>query len=346
MAENLLRETWSNLDSQELRLLLNQRIGGSGQFDNLATNPNKLYLPLAGDACKIVLTFKGARIIAVEAGPAFDSVQWKTICDEIENTILVGQQKVGREYSFCSHRVEGSWRGARSGMQILPPPPEAPRAPVEMAAHPFILEFPIRGAPDDLWAITNHRRMREHRRLSLVLNVLLTARISFEPRRSEHFWAHIPATEGTDGIGESRWLQQYFWAPLGTVVTDALSPPADKKIEELNSEEYYTNVGYDGKPLRVPADLDDSICRYHDLSRPKRSKFDRAAFWMDMASRQWTISVSASFASLVSAIESLTERGDTHTQLTAHNAGKQRMSLRVPPRGSVRFSIHSPRVRL
>jgi hypothetical protein len=31
-----------------------------------------------------------------------------------------------------------------------------------------------------------------------------------------------------------------------------------------------------------------------------------------MASRQWTISVSASFAALVSAIESLTKRGDIH----------------------------------
>jgi len=33
---------------------------------------------------------------------------------------------------------------------------------------------------------------------------------------------------------------------------------------------------------------------------------------MDMASRQWTVSVSLSFASLVSAIESLTDRGTTH----------------------------------
>ena len=33
---------------------------------------------------------------------------------------------------------------------------------------------------------------------------------------------------------------------------------------------------------------------------------------MDMASRQWTISVSSSFASLVSAVESLTNRGSVH----------------------------------
>lgn len=39
---------------------------------------------------------------------------------------------------------------------------------------------------------------------------------------------------------------------------------------------------------------------------------DRATFWIDMASRQWNISVSASFAALVSAIESLTQHGDIH----------------------------------
>jgi hypothetical protein len=48
------------------------------------------------------------------------------------------------------------------------------------------------------------------------------------------------------------------------------------------------------------------------FSAVNRSKFDRAAFWLDMASRQSTISVSASFASLVSAVESLTDRGTTH----------------------------------
>ena len=42
------------------------------------------------------------------------------------------------------------------------------------------------------------------------------------------------------------------------------------------------------------------------------AKFDRATFWLDMASRQWDISVSAAFAAYVSAIEALTERGDIH----------------------------------
>jgi len=348
MGENLLRPNWTNLDQHDLRLLLDKRIGGPGQFDDRRNNPNKFYLPLARDACKVTLTFKEKKIIAIEAGPAFDPAEWQKIADEIENTILVGPKKIGREYSFCSYRVVGSWRGDRSGVQILPPPPEAPRAPMEMADHPFILEFPITGAPDDLWSITNHRRIREHSQLTRVLNVFLTPTVSFESsRNAEHFWAHIPPNtasvtpeaapsafirialwmrrklsgrvstahqrqERDNDNGESRWLQRWFWAPLGAVVTDALSPPTAEKIEEIDPGAYYAGAGYDGKPLRVPTDLDDCLCRFRDLAEG-RAKFDRAAYWMDIASRQWNVSVSASFGSLVSAIESLTERGAVHT---------------------------------
>ena len=312
MARNLILDSWSKLDSHELRLLLDQRIGGPGQFDGRETNPNKFYLPLAGASCRVVLTFRNNKIAAVEPGQAFDEAEWRSITHEIENAVLGGQPKVGREYSFSSFRVSGSWRGARSGVQILPPPSEAPRAPVELAAHPFILEFPIIAAADDLWQITNYRRRREHRRLTMLLNVLLTARIAFGPRSPEHFWAFVPAGEGGSSKGESRWLQQYFSSPLGGPVVDALSPLSGENMVEIEPDVYYANTGHDGNPLRVPADLDESLCLDFDLSETSRAKFDRAAFWMDMASRLWPISVSSSFASLVSAVEALTDRGTTH----------------------------------
>jgi hypothetical protein len=62
----------------------------------------------------------------------------------------------------------------------------------------------------------------------------------------------------------------------------------------------------------VPADLDAQICSYLSLSPDHRAKFERAIFWLDVSSRQFTMSVSAAFAALVSAIETLTERGDPH----------------------------------
>jgi hypothetical protein len=62
----------------------------------------------------------------------------------------------------------------------------------------------------------------------------------------------------------------------------------------------------------VPIDLDASILQYQCLSAERREKFDRCAFWMDMAYREWDVSMSSAFAALVSAIEALSNRGKTH----------------------------------
>jgi hypothetical protein len=177
-----------------------------------------------------------------------------------------------------------------------------------MADHPFILGFPVRAS--DLWPITNYRWMRTHRDLTLLLNILLAGGTSFSPRRTEHFWARVPC--GNNAFGEIKWVERFFTAELDGVVTDELTLPACEQLEAVEPEAYYAQVGHDGRPLRVPANLDESICLYFQLSPTNRAKFNRATFWMDMARRQWTISVSSSFASLVSAVESLTVRGTTH----------------------------------
>lgn len=307
MPDSVLGTAWRNVDPHELRLLLDARIGGPGQYSGRSDNPHKFYLPLAGSSCRIVLIFKHGQIAELEPGPAFDPAEWARVSEEIQTSLLTGPLKVGREYSFSTFRVLGWWRGDHSGVQILAPPDEAPRAPYEMAEHPFILEFPTQET--DLWRITNHRRQREHRTLTLLLNVLLAGRTSLQPRRSEHFWASVPRD---DGGYEIKWVQQFYFGKLGKAVVDELSPPAGEPLEEVEPDEYYTKVGHDGRGLRVPADLDHSICLYLRLPPTNRAKFDRATFWMDMAARQWTNSVSSSFASLVSAVESLTGRGTIH----------------------------------
>jgi hypothetical protein len=307
MPSNLIEPEWKDLDSAELRLLLHMRIGGPGQYDRRFENPNTLYLPLARSSCKIKLTFSGKQIIAAEPGPAFDVAEWERIRQEIQKSILSGSARVGREYSFSAFRVPGSWWGSRSGVQIMPPPEDAPRAPVEIADHPFILEFPLQAS--DLQEITTHRRTREHRRLTLLLNILLRGHTSFQPARQQSFWAIDPGS----GMPDVKWVQQFFFANLGPTVVDALSTPMPgEMLEVVDPSEYYASTGHDGTGLQVPSDLDNSICLYLQLSPGNRAKFDRATFWMDIASRQWGTSISSSFTSLVSAVESLTDRGTTH----------------------------------
>ncbi len=312
---SLLRPAWVELDSGELRLLLDRRIGGPGQYSNLDLKPDTIYLPLAGQSCRIAVTYNGQEITALEPGPAFDCAEWDRISAEIEHSIIDGPNRVGRDFSFSSFRVKGWWRGATSGVQILPPPEAAPRAAIEMAEHPFILEFPLRETSE--WVVTNHRRQQTHLRLTLLLNLLLAGRTCVLPRRWKHFWA-IVSTEGPDNI---RWVQEFFFAPLGEAVSDTLSMPSGEPLVQVEPTEYYEHVAHDSQGLRVPSDLDESIQRYLHLSSDDRRRFDRALFWLDMASREWTVSASSSFAALVSAIESLTKRGSLH-QFACPECGK------------------------
>lgn len=302
---NLLSKKWANIeDPSELRLLLHQYIGGPGQYYDRSKNPNKWYLPLAGSACRVALTFQGKKIAAIERGPACDAAEWRRIRQQIDKSLFDVSLKVGRDYSFSSFRVSGSWRGCRSEVQILPPPDAAPSAPYEMAEHPFILEFPVKAS--DHWPLTNHRRLREHRDLTFLLNVLLVGSVTFQPRQSQHFWAMINPLTGRDP--EIRWVQQFYFGPLAEVVANEFSPPTAEVIEEIEPDQYYGQIGHDGRGLRVPTDLDELICRYQRLSGANRSKFNRAMFWMYQSSRVWRLSMSASFAAVVSAVEALTDR--------------------------------------
>ena len=108
MTDNLLRDSWTDLDSAELRFILLERIGRPGQYDSRDGNPNTFYLPLVGSSCRIKLTFSDSKqVVAIERGPAFDAAQWEQVVEEIERT---GLCKVGRDCSFSSFRVAGSWR--------------------------------------------------------------------------------------------------------------------------------------------------------------------------------------------------------------------------------------------
>ena len=70
--------------------------------------------------------------------------------------------------------------------------------------------------------------------------------------------------------------------------------PSGEPLEVIDPDAYYKLRGLDGKGLRVPADLDEAICAYQKLGREHRERFDRALFWMDLASEQWTTSMSSS----------------------------------------------------
>jgi hypothetical protein len=116
MTENLLRSTWSQLDQTDLRIFLKERIGVPGQYDG---RDDVLHLPLAREKCKLSLVYRSSDIVAIHPGAAFDRSEWESLCKEIETSILIGPEKVGREFSFSSHTVGKSWRGQRRDVPLF-----------------------------------------------------------------------------------------------------------------------------------------------------------------------------------------------------------------------------------
>jgi len=70
-----------------------------------------------------------------------------------------------------------------------------------------------------------------------------------------------------------------FLANVGRSVIADLSPSASELLDQVIAADYYAEGGRGaGTGLRVPADLDESICLYQQLSPTNRARFDRAAF--------------------------------------------------------------------
>jgi hypothetical protein len=279
MSENLL--TWSNPNVSELLVFLYEHMKGTWQGNISVKEPTELYIPMGKSECRVKLKFDGPKLKTIEPGPAFNRSEWDQIRNEIERS-TAGPMKVGREFSFSARRVTGSWRGARSGVQICPPPTDVGRLPEMSGYYPFVLEFPLMDAGVD--TVTNHRRICKSRDLTLLLNLFFPGGVRYT----------LPSSS------------------LPSFITDSLSPPAATQLEVVEAEEYEKMLGDDGTGLRIPSDLDDAICLYEALSGSNREKFDRALYWFSTLSPMRGVSISASYVALVFAIESMNSRSDPH----------------------------------
>jgi hypothetical protein len=101
---NLVRETWNNLDSDELRKLLHERFGYTlGQY--ASDDDPRLYLPEAGPQSRIALTYKGSKIAAIEPGQSFE---FRTL------------SPVAKLFIHCAHEVAKPLTSAGRPRQTQP----------------------------------------------------------------------------------------------------------------------------------------------------------------------------------------------------------------------------------
>ena len=99
---------------------------------------------------------------------------------------------IGRQVFFSLHPVRAWWR-YRDRLQILPVPPQAPKAPGPYAEHPFLIEYIYRKTSGE--SINTSRRNQEASKLLLLLNALLIPWVRWiSPRlvgTSSHHWTLV-----------------------------------------------------------------------------------------------------------------------------------------------------------
>jgi hypothetical protein len=305
-SRSLIDPTWrEHLDLHELRILLHQRIGGPGQIEG-ADSAKTLLIPEAGPKCQVKLLFNERGLRDVEKGPAFDHWRWSAISDEISGGLLKGTPKFGRDISFVTARVGGYWTGERSKIQILPMPPGAVDTTVVTADHPFILEFPLRdrGCSE----VTNYCRRRDHRQLTLLLNLLLPWNVTtYSSARKEPLWVTVPR----EGKILPEWLSPGYIADIGHLLLETPSSTASNRLGMYDREE---DVRFSGRDdLIIRSDLDELLCTYKSLPKDSKEILDRSLYWFWQSRRQWSISTSTSVVALVSSIESMLKSEKTHT---------------------------------
>ena len=100
-------------------------------------------------------------------------------------------------------------------------------------------------------------------------------------------------------VGYNGGKQLRARSPDGYSNVDGLKP-----LDRVDAKSYYTQFGViPGTPLQLPISIEDSLAAYDKLTSDARAKFCRASYWAQVSAKVFTISQSASFAALVSAIE-------------------------------------------
>jgi hypothetical protein len=207
---------------------------------------------------------------------------------------------IGRSILHCSRRITGCWRSDTLGVQILPPPAQAPQPPVIMADHPFILETRIESDSDGF--VINRRRLTAMMESGLVLNAVLRMQVIVPDPRGRHAWVW------DDEANRGRWLQLSYFVPDFEIQAPKLTDSECEPIPLYLHGEYYESdipPGAETDSAALPDSLEDLLLAFAELTPEDRTSYLRAAAWVHFAQQVWDLSQSAWFTALVSAIETL-----------------------------------------
>lgn len=262
---------------------------------------------------KLTLTYSKdyGTLESVALTPNFPEILVNELHEKIREAFFVDSpDTIGNTILFSRYPVDG-YCTVGDAFQLLPAPPHAPRPRFSYADHPFLLEYKYNGSKNS--SVDAIRFVNTRTELSLLLNVLLEGQIiDRHLNQLSHIWVLIKG--GPSSNLRSEYLQPGY-SVCGLTATreefsgiDELDP-----MNSIDPDKYYVRFAIQaGRSLQVPSDLNVSIERYYALDSEHRSRFLRACYWNHQANQIFHCSRSASYISLVNAIECLMDEPESH----------------------------------
>lgn len=257
----------------------------------------------------VTLTYRGNRLVDVEAGPGLSDETRERLRDDVADLTTARETVVWRDVYFSIFPVDGYWR-YRDEWQLVPAPPQAPRPDVVIADHPFIVElripsYPGRGMLD---ATIRWRRAWE---LQLMLNLVLRGPIKrFSARGPDHTWALV--RHGDSGV-RAEWLQPGYFIPNWTYQSRDFTPVDNlHPVPEVSDDVYRTRHGIGSADVfEIPAVLGPLLDAIYAVPPAIRDRFLHACYWYERSGAAWNMSISLGHIAAVNAIETIMPPGAT-----------------------------------
>jgi hypothetical protein len=247
------------------------------------------------------LTYHAGELADIGRGPALTDGDVAALRDEIQVKLLADGTAVFRQLAFAHVPVTGGWR-YRARFQICPAPDEAPRPPVQMGDHPFVLEVVHRASPDPLIASERGRRLAQE--INLLLAAFVPAIKALRLEVSEQNWSIPLPPDGWEPM-TPKWTQRgYFYDGFQPLQSRFTRLP-NRSLQLVEDAEFYGRIAVSERVLDLPSLIETLFDCFHRLEPADRERIIRWAYWLNHSSLVWSLSQSASYIAIIQAIEAL-----------------------------------------
>jgi hypothetical protein len=258
-----------------------------------------------GDTAITLVYNADGRLYQALAHDALTPDNRESLREIVEQGLLTpGSPSVGRAIFMSSQRVDGCWR-YQDLLQILPAPPHAPTPGPEPGGsgprYPCVVEFVYESST--IPAAASVRRgstLGEH---ALLLGFLTGGFLCVPSGRVQFHWVWRSDTEGE----HFEYLQSGYG--IGEFETEAVGLTDDPDCPVMGTmpwREYLRRQGVTWEtPLRMPDRAAELLDKFRGLDQDTAAKFLRACYWLSLSPLQWHTSATASYVSLIVAMEAL-----------------------------------------